>query len=67
MSDQYVLQAQKYLNATYKGKNGWIPLEENGNTGTLMIGAGSLNSRRNPDILRAIWPVWAFIFLTGKH
>ncbi|WP_304736946.1 glycoside hydrolase domain-containing protein [Dubosiella newyorkensis] len=37
MSDQYVLQAQKYLNATYKGKNGWIPLEENGNTGTLMI------------------------------
>ncbi|WP_300836636.1 peptidoglycan-binding protein, partial [uncultured Dubosiella sp.] len=37
MSDQYVLQAQKYLNATYDGKNGWVPLEENGNTGTLMI------------------------------
>lgn len=37
MSDQYVLQAQKYLNATYDGKTGWVPLEENGNTGTLMI------------------------------
>ena len=37
MSDQMVLKAQKYLNSMYGGHSDWVTLEENGNTGTLMI------------------------------
>lgn len=36
MSDSNVLAAQKYLNAIYKGDL-WVTLEENGNTGSLMM------------------------------
>lgn len=38
MADQFVLEAQKYLNNRYSGYKGvWVPLAENGQTGTLMI------------------------------
>lgn len=37
MSDQYVLQAQKYLNSMYGHRTEWVHLDENGYTGTLMI------------------------------
>lgn len=38
MADQFVLEAQKYLNNRYGGYKGvWVPLAENGQTGTLMI------------------------------
>lgn len=38
MADQFVLEAQKYLNNRYSGYEGvWVPLAENGQTGTLMI------------------------------
>ncbi|WP_301898262.1 hypothetical protein [uncultured Holdemanella sp.] len=37
MSDQFVLQAQKYLNNTYQNNNQWVMLTENGNTGTAMM------------------------------
>lgn len=38
MADQFVLEAQRYLNNRYGGYKGvWVPLAENGQTGTLMI------------------------------
>lgn len=37
MSDQFVLQAQKYLNNTYQNNSQWVMLTENGNTGTAMM------------------------------
>lgn len=38
MADQFVLEAQRYLNNRYSGYKGvWVPLAENGQTGTLMI------------------------------
>lgn len=38
MADQFVLEAHKYLNNRYSGYEGvWVPLAENGQTGTLMI------------------------------
>lgn len=38
MADQFVLEAQRYLNNRYGGyKDVWVPLAENGQTGTLMI------------------------------
>ena len=30
MSDQFVLQAQKYLNNTYQNNSQWVMLTENG-------------------------------------
>ena len=37
MSDEYVLKSQKYLNSMYGGHPSWVTLQENGNTGTLMM------------------------------
>ena len=37
MSDQFVLQAQKYLNNTYQNNSQWVMLTENGNTETAMM------------------------------
>lgn len=37
MADQQVLNAQKYLNNMYGHHSSWVHLDENGNTGTLMI------------------------------
>ena len=38
MADQFVLEVQRYLNNRYSGYKGvWVPLAENGQTGTLMI------------------------------
>lgn len=38
MADQFVLEAQRYLNNRYGGYKGvWVPLAENGQTGTLLI------------------------------
>ena len=35
MADQFVLEAQRYLNNRYGGYKGvWVPLAENGQTGT---------------------------------
>lgn len=37
--DEMVLSAQKWLNATYTGRTGYTPIEENGKTGTIVMEA----------------------------
>ena len=37
MADENVKKAQAYLNAMYGHRSEWIPLEENGYTGTVTV------------------------------
>ena len=39
MADENVKKAQAYLNAMYGHRSEWIPLEENGYTGTVTVSA----------------------------